>query len=1116
MPHRSGIPYSLESFDLLIGSGSSGNYPVTIIQSPAGEGNGVCRLDPAEFSLQDALISLQNKDVDRAFLEQLGQYLFEELFAGDVGDLYRTSLGMVRGQGSRLRIHLRMEPPELAVLPWEYLFDADEDRFLAISAETVVVRYVPMRLPIRSLKVTPPLRILAVAASPSDLAELDVVKELDHLRQALADPLASGQIRLETLDHGTMESIGEAMRTFQPHVFHFVGHGLFADGEAHLALEDAAGASTLVAEGTFRELFADCRETRLVVLNACETGTTSAVQPLAGMAPQLLQRQVSAVVAMQAPILDEAALILSRVFYDSVALGYPVDAAIAEARRAIFLELGPENGEWGVPVLFMRAHDGQLFAVAEPEPAPDTEIPAPPQPTQPPDLVDFVGREAELAAYAQALEREHLAIITGMAGVGKTAMAVALIARQAESRPIFWHSFYEDEGVDAIIWKAAGWLAWQGRDDLWRMIQKAQQQGGKPPPPETLFDYLLQQLAGHNYLICLDDLHHVGEDPLLGQFVERLRSVVQRGELSLLVTARFLPDFMQEFSLTPLEGLTVADTLRLLAHRHIQLADDDAAALHQITGGNAELLNLAVDLLHSNPNPGQMIARLDEAEDVEHYLLVEIDDGLDEEEREVMAAVAILLGHPASRDMVEVVLDSQHGRQRTLVDLGRRHLLLTAEGPNGRIYSQHAMVQTFYYNSLSRHQRRTMHQRAGDYYELDEVDLLKAARHHDLAGDAERAAALATANVTALINQGEARSLYLLLNQLAARRLSVETEQRLLEATGDVAYLLGELKQAVAAFHSAADGAGDALLQIRRWRKLGEVQARLGEYGTALSTFRQAREGLAALPTSPEIRAEDARLAVGIGTVLLNQGEYDAARTHAQTALDAVDTRDASPPLADLHDVLGKIHYFQGDFPAALAQFEAALALRQNLEDQRGVLKSYSNLAVVYGVQGRYVQSIQSNTEALEIAEAIGDLVATSVIYQNIATDYSELQQYDLVVDYNMRSLDLAMRIGNIQQVTLAHYNLGDSYLYMNDFDQATQHLLQARELAISTGGKHILIGVGKKLAELFLVQGKGQEALDECQQALQLAIESDSHYWHKKITPLMQAIHHFLEKNLS
>jgi WD40 repeat protein len=67
---------------------------------------------------------------------------------------------------------------------------------------------------------------------------------------------------------------------------------------------------------------------------------------------------------MQFEITDRAAIALAHEFYGAVADGFPIDAALAEARLAI---LDQSDGvEWATPVLYMRAASGQLFDIAPP------------------------------------------------------------------------------------------------------------------------------------------------------------------------------------------------------------------------------------------------------------------------------------------------------------------------------------------------------------------------------------------------------------------------------------------------------------------------------------------------------------------------------------------------------------------------------------------------------------------------------------------------------------------------------------------------------------------------------------------------------------------------------
>src|SRR3954447_20815221 len=65
---------------------------------------------------------------------------------------------------------------------------------------------------------------------------------------------------------------------------------------------------------------------------------------------------------MQFEVSDEAAVVIAHEFYGAIADGYPVDAALAEARKTLFAT--GSGIEWGTPVLYLRAPDGKIFDIA--------------------------------------------------------------------------------------------------------------------------------------------------------------------------------------------------------------------------------------------------------------------------------------------------------------------------------------------------------------------------------------------------------------------------------------------------------------------------------------------------------------------------------------------------------------------------------------------------------------------------------------------------------------------------------------------------------------------------------------------------------------------------------
>jgi tetratricopeptide (TPR) repeat protein len=100
---------------------------------------------------------------------------------------------------------------------------------------------------------------------------------------------------------------------------------------------------------------------RVAVLNACEGARSSKQDPFAGSAQTLVQQGIPAVIAMQFEIADDVAQTFAHELYGALADSYPIDAAVTEARKAIFA-MGREI-EWATPVLYLRAPDGRIFDV---------------------------------------------------------------------------------------------------------------------------------------------------------------------------------------------------------------------------------------------------------------------------------------------------------------------------------------------------------------------------------------------------------------------------------------------------------------------------------------------------------------------------------------------------------------------------------------------------------------------------------------------------------------------------------------------------------------------------------------------------------------------------------
>jgi len=350
-----------------IGLKQGKQYPVDVLESPAGETTSSTPLELpwSEDELEQVLLQLRQFSTNALFLREFGDRLFASLFQGYVRARYDESLGRVAEQGG-LRLRLRIEDPQLAVLPWELLYDRERREFLGLSKQVQVIRYLPIGRPVAKLEVKPPLRLLVVMSSPKDTRPISIEREKTLILQALSSLVAKGMVQVEFLEHTNKKALREKVKA-DFHVLHFMGHGRFEGEVGYLLLEDSDG-WTDPLDGRMLAVFLKGTSIRLVVLNACE-GARGAPENVdeptyagfVGVAHALVEAGLPAVVAMQFKITEPSALCFAREFYKALAEFQEVDQCVANTREALLSECGWDYADWATPVLFLRARSGAVF-----------------------------------------------------------------------------------------------------------------------------------------------------------------------------------------------------------------------------------------------------------------------------------------------------------------------------------------------------------------------------------------------------------------------------------------------------------------------------------------------------------------------------------------------------------------------------------------------------------------------------------------------------------------------------------------------------------------------------------------------------------------------------------
>ncbi len=367
-------PREYKEFALHVVQKPDGNFQVEVTTSPAGE---ACEDISPPFlgselrDLRDqlSLQSLNHKSITA--IRERGKHLFDSLVTASIKSRFLTAWGSIdKKEGLRLRLRLPSNG-DLGGLPlrqvtWEILHDRRE--FLALSWRMPIVRHpeIPEQI-LETLAVTPPLRILAMRANPPGSTAPVEKAHIDQLCAGLRLLEKEGLAELVVPEGpATLDTLRKHLRSQEIHVFHFVGHGGFDSNlGGKLLFENNDGQKHWVSARQVAQTLCDAPTLRLVVLNACHGAQTPHGDPFVGVAESLMEGGLQAIIAHQGPISIQAALVLTYEFYASLALGFPIEACLAEARKAIngkgdFFE---PTMEWALPVLFMRSRDGQLFDI---------------------------------------------------------------------------------------------------------------------------------------------------------------------------------------------------------------------------------------------------------------------------------------------------------------------------------------------------------------------------------------------------------------------------------------------------------------------------------------------------------------------------------------------------------------------------------------------------------------------------------------------------------------------------------------------------------------------------------------------------------------------------------
>jgi hypothetical protein len=414
--------------------------------------NLIYRFDPLPKRIEARLVTLGEDLFKAVFTTAKAQALFQQF----------------QHQHADRLLTIHTNEAQILALPWELLGDPKSTFLCRQQLPISIRRYcVQSRSPSYNVQAKAKLRLLFIVSRPSsDSDEGFLNPRLDP--QAVMDALAANdisQIEVEFLRPATLRKLEQRLekKALPPvDIIHFDGHGNYDEKKqlGYLLFETLQGTKNNISAEQLSNILTP-HHIALVVLSACQSATIGN-EPFGSVAAGLTDKGVPTVLAMTYSVLVQTTRQLFAAFYQALATGQGIGAALDSARQTLAQhnqrgkrrrgegEFELTLQDWFVPVLYSTGQNDVLLQSNAPKLA-KAEL-CHDLPTL--QAAGFFGRSRELWQierwFVQGVER---ITITGFGGQGKTYCAIEAahwLLRTDLFDSVCFVDFSRYQGLDAL------------------------------------------------------------------------------------------------------------------------------------------------------------------------------------------------------------------------------------------------------------------------------------------------------------------------------------------------------------------------------------------------------------------------------------------------------------------------------------------------------------------------------------------------------------------------------------------------------------------------------------------------------------------------------------------
>lgn len=250
------------------------------------------------------------------------------------------------------------------------------------------------------------------------------------------------------------------------------------------------------------------------------------------------------------------------------------------------------------------------------------------------------------------------------------------------------------------------------------------------------------------------------------------------------------------------------------------------------------------------------------------------------------------------------------------------------------------------------------------------------------------------------------------------------------------------LHEALSLFRQVGDEGGE----LRAHASLGIIAGLMDRHEPAAEHFAQA------LTLSRRIgdHTGEAKALLNLGVIDTKASRHEAAIDHLERALNLFQRDGNRVGIANSLDSLGLVEQRLGRHQAAARHLEEALALFRELGAQQGEARTLDNLGIVYLRLGHTEQAAAHLQAALTLFREVGDQEGQIWALNGLGETSHAVGDPRHALDHHAAALAIAVEIGVLDQQARAYTGLGHAQRALNNPSQARDHY--ERALALYTG----------------------------------------------------------------